>query len=137
MIKNKSKFKVKFLGLSMVGLLLFCTPVLAAHFRGTFARNVGYGNLPAYSDKVYKVVENGNWMFIVNENKSIAEMNYSIVNSNNETRGASRNTSGTGTIYRLSSSGGAGYYYKLRVKKTSSNPLKAYTIQADWDPDAN
>lgn len=137
-MKNiKSKLVLKVFALSMISVLLLTTSVFAAHFRGTFSRNVGYGNLPAYSDNVYKVVTDGNWMFKVNSNPSISEMNYAIVNSNKETRGASRNTSGTGTIYRLSSSGSAGHYYKLRVKKTSSNPLKAYTIQADWDPDAN
>lgn len=64
-------------------------------------------------------------------------MIYEIVNSNNETRGQGLTTNQTTGVRVLSCSGVAGYKYRLRVRKATSNPVAKYLIVANWDTDKN
>lgn len=134
MLKEKSLHFSQ--GLVLLQFLLF-PPAHAYNFRGYFSRNVGYANGPAYSDFLYKVVYHGNWVVSCIANSKSANMKYEIVNSNNEQRGLGVTSSTTFGPRELTCTGEAGYKYKLKVSKTTSNPFAAYPIEAYWDTDAN
>lgn len=120
----------------VISLFTFTT-VFAYHFRGYQCRNVGYGNQPVLSDPLYKIISSGDWVVSCTQNPDNARMKYEIVNSENQVRGNGTTTSYTFGPLELSSSGQEGHYYKERITKMSSNPLKAYLIESSWDADAN
>lgn len=134
-MKRKSKLQCSSMALAF---LLFSTITVSAyHFRGYFSRNVGYGNQPAYSDYVYKINSSGNWVLQVTKNSSNADMKYELANSEGQIRGSGKTSSSTFGPIELSSSGQAGFKYKLKATKMSNNPLKAYSVEANWDTDVN
>ncbi|AWZ47668.1 hypothetical protein C3495_01880 [Clostridiaceae bacterium 14S0207] len=132
----KKKAKCAILTIAIMGSAALT--VSAYHFRGYFSRNVGYGNRPAVSDYVYKMQSSRNWVLNVTSNKSSKSMRYELVNSNGENRGTGKTSSGTFRPTELSCSGQQGNKYKLKVTKMADhNPMKAYSVIANWDTDAN